>query len=488
MDRRAAIRKRPLLADLKSKIQNPKSKIEMMSTAVATKSITRQVPPEEKASAPPASGIAFALFLAVNATLFVRPAEVFPDLAQVNVFLFLILANLALAFPTVLVQLSPAVLDKRPTTTCVLGLFLAVILSLLGHVTLEVGSERTFLFFKTVVYYLLLISLVDTPSRLRIFVLSLLFCASITVLLAILDFHKVIELPRLLRSVDHPEYGWEQNEDRLGGSGLFQDPNDLCALIAMTVPLCLYGLADVTGGPLRLLWVGSMGMFAYGFAKTQSRGGMIALMAGLGAFMRARYGWGRTLLLGAAGLPILAVMVGGRQSEISTSAVTAQQRILLWSDALENVRGAPLFGIGMEEFRLRSGYVAHNSYLHALAELGLVGGLLFLGVVYLPISGLYRLCKHPAAIEDPDMRRLHPYLFGALVGYAAAMLSLTLCFNMPTFAVIGMGVAFLGVAVRRSAAPGLVDDKFDGRLLLRLIGAGFCFLGGAYLFVRLFRG
>ena len=42
---------------------------------------------------------------------------------------------------------------------------------------------------------------------------------------------------------------------------------------------------------LRLAMLGPLVLFAYAMARTQSRGGMLALLAGLGLFMRTRFGW-----------------------------------------------------------------------------------------------------------------------------------------------------------------------------------------------------
>jgi hypothetical protein len=457
-----------------------------MSAAVALKRPVQPlvVPAAPAAAAVAANGLAFAFFLLVNATLFVRPADIIPDVRGWNIFLVLILINVALALPSVINQLSPAVLDQRPVTTCAIGLLFAVALSHLTSSHFEEAFEKSADFGKTLVYFLVLISVVDSPKRLRIFVLWLLFCATVMVLLAVLDFHKILEFAKIEKPIDHPEYT-TLLDGRLSGPGLFQDPNDLCIMVVMAVPLCLYALTDTRWGPLRFVWLISLGLFLYGFSKTQSRGGLVALMAGIALFLRARYGWGRALLLGLLGLPLVALLLSGRQTEISAQTNTAHQRIWLWSSGLMFFRNAPLFGIGMDEFSRYGGLVAHNSYLHAFAELGAFGGLLFLGVVYLPASAMYRLCSDKVTILDPEMRRLYPYLLGALGGYATGMMALSLCYNMPTFTVLGMGAIFVSVAASR---PAVLVEKFDLKLVGRMVAAGACFLAGMYVFVRVFKG
>ena len=97
----------------------------------------------------------------------------------------------------------------------------------------------------------------------------------------------------------------------------------------------------------------------------------------------------------------------------------------------------------------------------------------------------------PPSPDDPEMRRLHPFLFGSVFAYAAGMLMLSLCYTMPTFAVLGMAATFLGVGITRSgseSAKTWLEEKFDVKLILRMAAAGVCFLVGIYVFVRLFRG
>src|SRR5262249_45050570 len=138
-----------------------------------------------------------------------------------------------------------------------------------------------------------------------------------------------------------------------------------------------------------------IGLFGAGLALTQSRGGMVALLSGLAAFFYARFGPGKSLLLGGLVLPVLLTVFGGRMTEISTSANTGQSRVGLWVEGVAMLKESPLFGIGADNFRQRLDFVAHNSYLHTYAELGLFGGTLFLGAFYLAAVLLFRARQQP---------------------------------------------------------------------------------------------
>ena len=103
------------------------------------------------------------------------------------------------------------------------------------------------------------------------------------------------------------------------------------------------------------------------------------------------------------------VFFAGRQTSISAPPTApAQDRIQLWSDGLLLFRQSPLFGIGRDQFDKAEGLVAHNSYVHTFAKLGLFGGFFFIGAFVVALESLYRLGTSGRSILDPDLRRLHP--------------------------------------------------------------------------------
>ena len=87
---------------------------------------------------------------------------------------------------------------------------------------------------------------------------------------------------------------------------------------------------------------------------TQSRGGLLALLAGLVVFLIARFGWRAALGVGLVVVPALLAVLGGRQTALSTDEGTGQQRIQIWSDAIMLMREAPLFGVGKDVLNARA--------------------------------------------------------------------------------------------------------------------------------------
>ncbi len=430
--------------------------------------------------------LGFVLFLLVNAALFVRPAEVVPDFVGWNIYEVLILICFAASLPAVLQQFTAKALQAQPVTVCVLGLGLAMVLSFLAHLDFGNALDWGLDFSKVVLYYVLFVGLVDGVARLRTFLFCLLAFGTVTVSLAVLEYHGVIALPNLVQIVEmvrDPLTRQEVPLVRLTGSGIFHDPNEVGVLTAVLMVLGLYWLTDRRSGSARWLWVGPLLLFLYALNLTQSRGALLALLAGLAVLLVARFGWRVATLLGVVVLPALLLFLEGRQTDLSTSGGTAQDRIQIWSDALVAMRQAPLFGVGREVFAKQEGLVAHNSYLQCFVELGVFGGILFVGAYWVTVAQLWRLGDRRKHVPlDAETARLQPYVSGLVAAWAVGMLSLTLCYILPTYTILAVATAYSRTA---PVNPPLPAPRFDLRLLGRLAAVSVVSIGVLYLFVRL---
>jgi len=440
--------------------------------------------------------MSYLLFILVTGTIFVRPGEIIPDLLGLSIYEALILACCVMALPELLHYVTSGSWMSKPSTCCVFGILAALVMAQLVSFTLGEAWSTGVFFAKVVVYYLLLVSVLNTPERLRGFLFWLVWFAAILTVLTVLQFYQVIHLPTLrpLRDVDFDmTTGQQVYIYRLQGSGVFQDPNELCLMLAAVVPLCLYQLSNRRWGPARVIWLAPLFLFLFAIGLTKSRGGFLALVVGLGAMTWCRFGGKRTLIIGALGLPVLFLAFAGRQTSISATSGTGQSRVQVWADWLYDFRHAPLFGKGMELKEERPEkpellgedvkLAAHNSFLHGFAQLGLFGGMVFLGAFYLALASLFRLKADWTEITDPEMRRLHPYLFGTLVTFIMGMMSLSLCYVIPTYLILGLAVAYARVTSFYSLLPPVC---LSGKNVGRIAFAGFAFLASMYVFVRVF--
>lgn len=429
--------------------------------------------------------MAYLLFLLANATLFIRPSELFPSVETVPIYLYLMLGCLAVSAPAVLARLTQPPLAEQPITVCVLGLWFAVILSHVSHFDLYSARMDAFNFIKPVLYYLLLVTLLNTPTRLRSFLKWLILFTAISTSLALLHFHGIINLPALeaLQRRDFDESGEETFFLQLRSTGIFNDPNDLCLILTVGILVCLYFAGDPDSRQMRPVWLLPVGLFGYALALTRSRGGFIALLTGVLVFVFARFGRARSVLICVFLLPMMFLLFAGRSTDISTDDDTAQGRIQLWAEGTKLFRQAPIFGIGKGMFDEEVGHVAHNSFVHSFTELGFFGGTLFLGGFYIPFVKFRRLRSATDQINDSEMRRLLPCLMGLVAGYGAGLMSLSRSYVEPTYMVFGLAAAYFQEA---SVAAVVSVVRFDARFIGRLAWVSLLFMAGMYVFIRVF--
>jgi O-antigen ligase len=278
--------------------------------------------------------------------------------------------------------------------------------------------------------------------------------------------------------------------------GIFNDPNDLCMILCLGFLLSVYwfhdGQMDGPSGPRRrrgpwstwhLRWIPVAIMFLWAVYCTHSRGGFLALLAGIAVTIIARVGFKRSIPLVLVVLPVLLVAFAGRSTQIDTQETTAQDRIKLWSAGLEMFKAAPLFGIGMNQFVEQEGLVAHNSFVHCFSELGFFGGTLFLGGFVYSIWALAHLPKFAPCFTDVATARFQPYLIGAFASYTVGYLTLSRAYTEPTYLMWGLAAVYLSLAAanNKDAMP-----RLSWHLAVWAVACGCCFVIIMYFFVKFF--
>jgi putative inorganic carbon (HCO3(-)) transporter len=428
----------------------------------------------------------FFLFLLVNATLFIRPGEIVPDMEGWPIYQWVILGCLVVAYPRVFDQFTRDALVSRPITVCVIGMWLATMLSLLIRMATIEAREFGFEFAKVILYYLLLVAVVDTPERLRKFLVCLAGFISILAVIGVLQYHGWIEMASLTtleeRRLD-PESGEFILIPRLRATGIFNDPNDLCLVLGMGILISLYFLGDKRQGSIRLIWLTPLALFGYTLILTKSRGGLIGVAAGLFILGQTRYGWRKALTVAMLCLPVF-LLLGGRQANIDLGDKedTAQARIQLWAEGFALFRHSPLFGISANKYAEEMGLVAHNSFVHGYVELGLIGGTMFVGAFFCALAGLWRMRSEAAGEGNTELLRLRSYIMAMVIGYGVGLLSLSRNYVVPTYLALGLATIYLRVSAEKTWMPALT---FDRRLMKQLAMVSMASVAVIYLSIRL---
>lgn len=404
-----------------------------------------------------------------------------PGLKDAPIYQAAIVACLLCSFPRLFAQLGPNALAARPITVCVLGLWATAILSHLVQMNFSETQRVAGDFGKVAVYYLLFVGLVDTPERLRRILFWLAVLIAVAAGIAVLQFHGIIDLTGLEKHVERvidPDAEEPTKINRLCGPGIFGDPNDLCLALMLCLLVSLYGLTAVRG-PVRFFWSAPALLAGYAMLLTQSRGGLLGLLAALLALTWSRYGWRKTLMVAVVVVPGL-VFAGARQTnfDLSNPEDTGQSRIQLWADGLEMFLTSPVFGIGEGMFVEEEGLVAHNSFIHAFSELGFIGGSLFLGAFAYAIATLIRLRQVPEFAQPSALKRIRPYLLASVVGMAVALMSLSRVYTYPAYIVLGISSAYLGFG---APAVRAMVPRVSPWLMVKCITLGLLFIPIWYL-------
>ena len=380
--------------------------------------------------------------LAFIVVLVLRPADHFPALAELQpAKAVAVLAILAWLFATLL--RADKRLSRVPQGKWIVALAGGLIIS--STLSTDPASSwrlYTESFIKMLIIYGLIVQLVHTkPQALRLH-LSLGLC---TVALAVAAIY--VRLSGLATV----------EGNRAGLVGLLGDPNDLALVLVIYAPLFLE-LALSSRGMRRVFSVVMFCVLAFGVLATISRGGALGLAAGLGCMFYDRGRLHTRLLVIPAVTAMLAVLLiaagvnerssgGLRTGRLDDSALG---RFDMWQSGVRMMAYNPIAGVGFGQFTPNyQSYAnnplfweprdAHNSFVKAAGETGLVGFIPFMALVFLTIRTGYRVRKKDDPDESPMERAVRRSLFPSMVGFCVSAFFLSQCWSWFMFILFAEG-------------------------------------------------
>jgi putative inorganic carbon (HCO3(-)) transporter len=256
-----------------------------------------------------------------------------------------------------------------------------------------------------------------------------------------------------------------------GGSG---DPNYLAAVLVPAIMLA-GGLAIWRSSGRRLALALATAIIAVGVAATQSRGGLIAgfVCAGVAlAIWRGRRG----MIVGLIGLAALATIVffaanPAAWHRISAGNSSGSGRIDIWTVAWRVVRDHPLAGAGIAQFPEVSPHyvllpgaleyvnlivekhiVVHNLYLQLWVETGIVGLLLFVGLIVASLAAALRAARRFELQGDGEMSALARAAALALIAMLTASFFLSNLEAGQLWVLLALGPGLAAIADRQERA------------------------------------
>lgn len=405
--------------------------------------------------------------------IYLRPEDTFSQLHGMRLTLWVSLGTLLATFVHMVLNREPIV--RTPLNWTLAGFVACVVAS-----TYRVGIDEKAAedMTRLVTIALLIINLVRTPDRFRVFVTAMLV---FTVYLAGYSIYLYLTG----KALDH------HGVMRAQGTGIFGDPNDLAASIVAALALALARLVSARGTMARVPYFVLTGFLIAGVLLTNSRGGMVALIVVVIGFMLTFVRF-KALGVGLAAVACLALLTFGpsRMTEFDSKEESANNRFSYWASGWYMLQSEPLLGIGYGRFvEENGGMTAHNSFVLCFAELGLSGYFFWMGCFYFCLKreqsttpALARPPGNPNPTEDEQRRSLASELLGArlaLIGYLAAAFWISRTYVPVMYVMIG-----LSIAAQLALSSGSRLPELSRREQLRNIGNIVVICFGTIAFIR----
>jgi putative inorganic carbon (HCO3(-)) transporter len=266
---------------------------------------------------------------------------------------------------------------------------------------------------------------------------------------------------------------------RIEAAGL--NANDLATVLVAGLVLAIGVASYARRSPLiQLIAVSAAILCASSLVLTLSRSGLVALgVALLASLLVASRRRGRAVaiavVIASATVAYFAFVAPPEARERVTTFESDQGtgRVDIWTVGWRMVEDKPATGVGAGNFRhttpeyllsapgsiqrsdliIDDPKVAHNMYLGALAELGVLGLLLFLTVIVLTVRETLRAARRFYEERDTRMEALSRAVFAAQLGFLAAAFFASIEFNKQLWVLLALGPALSYLAGVRRRAP-----------------------------------
>jgi O-antigen ligase len=245
---------------------------------------------------------------------------------------------------------------------------------------------------------------------------------------------------------------------QIAAFGLFGDPNDLCLAFITGIPLA-WAEFRTAGNPLiRGAAFALIPLYGYAAILTNSRGGVIGLFGMCAAYAVSVTKGMRRWIIASFSIALITVVAPAR----FTGGMDVEMgRVNAWGDGLAAFQRFPVFGVGYHAFvdqASTENKAAHNSYINALAELGVVGYtpwflLLFFTAIYL---------RRTIILTNTFPKHTRSRLVGlmsALIGYFTSIYFLSRSYHPFLFILLALGICQTVIV---SQSHGLLDMVFGG--------------------------
>ena len=321
-----------------------------------------------------ASGIAFFLMILYTGLFYIRPQDFIPGLSE---FSLLVLCLWSSIFFWILVPKKRFVL---PQFMLLIGLALSIFLSLLLSGWAGGAVKSTGDFLQVIAYFSLLVHVVNSVKRFKIFFSLVIMCCLVFVL------HGYVQLSDGIAWT-----GVRAVDGRIRYVGAFNDPNDLGMAFVIAFAMALFFIRKGARASSKLFGLVTAGLILYGVFLTNSRGTSLAIAILVLIMGYKKYG--RLLAV------LLTPVIGAAMYALAPSRVdsidddSSRERVEAWFEGWQMFKSHPFFGVGRDQFKDYNHITAHNSFVLAYSELGFIGYFFWFSLLLVSTVQLYYCLK-----------------------------------------------------------------------------------------------
>ncbi|WP_343563412.1 O-antigen ligase family protein [Kiloniella sp. b19] len=237
------------------------------------------------------------------------------------------------------------------------------------------------------------------------------------------------------------------------------DPNDLALVLLFPAA---FGLSLLLSAKIsrteRVLGFFTIILMFLAILATQSRGGLLGIMAVCGVFAWYKVPSKSLLIVGGVVAMLALFALAGIDERASGGAheegidESAMGRLHAWKAAFKMALHNPLTGIGIDNFYYNyfdysdfwdgKNHAVHSTWFGVLAETGFLGLGLFLSLVFLSVRNMMRCVRiTQAEHSDPYLSAMSMALLAGLAGFCASGTFLTMGFTWPFYIMFGLSIA-----------------------------------------------
>jgi O-antigen ligase len=313
--------------------------------------------------------------LAYITLIYIRPAEIYPEWAAVPfVDILTVVAGIFTIFS---LAAKPRSFANLPHDKLLLAFWVMIGLSS-AKVWLRGVLNAWLAFTPVIVCYFLIRASVTSQRKLLGLVYLMLALNVFLAINGIVQYHTGVGFGTATMRLD-----------RIYGTGIFSDPNDLGMTFVMSVPLFLFVIGrSGTWLVFRAVSLAGLAAVLLALYYTNSRGAVLGVAAAMVCISFLRFRTVAATIAAAALLGVIVVAAPSRGTDIDAGESSAQSRVQSWAEGWSMLKSHPLTGVGYDQYLEYHYKVAHNSFVETFAELGLLGAFCFVGMFYWYFKGI----------------------------------------------------------------------------------------------------